>query len=93
MFSSTAVYPSESELGTRPRILVIDDETSSRCFLLSVLEESQYTVEAAENGKIAWDSLTERQQDQLPDLIICDWIMPDLTGIELCRRIKYSPDF
>jgi len=74
------------------RLLVVDDETSSREFLLHMLQESHYRVTTAFNGRAAWDWLTRCATHELPNLILCDWIMPDLSGIELCRRIKANPE-
>ncbi|MEN9245204.1 MAG: diguanylate cyclase [Thermostichales cyanobacterium SRBZ-1_bins_19] len=74
------------------RILVVDDDASSREFLVQMLRESQYQVVSALNGRAAWEMLSRCPVNELPDLILCDWIMPDISGIELCRRIKANPE-
>jgi two-component system response regulator PilR (NtrC family) len=71
------------------RILVVDDERSMRELLELVLSREGYTVETAENGRVAFERLQERPFD----LVISDIQMPDMTGIELLERLKSeSPD-
>ncbi|ABG50319.1 response regulator receiver modulated serine phosphatase [Trichodesmium erythraeum IMS101] len=70
------------------KILVIDDDTTVQELLRRVLGKQGYTVTVASNGEEGF------KQAQLlqPALIICDWIMPRLTGIEVCRKVKASSD-
>jgi len=70
----------------RPTILVIEDEEAQRLILQHNLEEAGYEVICAEDGEIGWELIT----DYLPDLIVLDWMMPKLSGLELCRRVKSS---
>lgn len=70
----------------RPTILVIEDEEAQRLILQHNLEEAGYEVICAEDGEIGWELIT----DYRPDLIVLDWMMPKLSGLELCRRIKSS---
>ena len=70
----------------RPTILVIEDEEAQRLILQHNLEEAGYEVICAENGEIGWELI----EDYRPDLIVLDWMMPKLSGIELCRQIKSS---
>lgn len=67
------------------RILVADDEPISRQVLTSMLEKLGYEVEAVHDGLAAWQRL---QQPDAPRLVILDWIMPGLEGIEVCRRVR-----
>ena len=67
------------------RILVADDEPISRQVLTSMLEKLGYEVEAVNDGLAAWQRL---QQPDAPRLVILDWIMPGLEGIEVCRRVR-----
>jgi two-component system response regulator PilR (NtrC family) len=74
---------------SRHRILVVDDERSMRELLELVLAREGYTVETAENGRVAFERLQQRSFD----LVISDVQMPDMTGIELLERLKAeSPD-
>ncbi|NJK37750.1 MAG: SpoIIE family protein phosphatase [Oscillatoriales cyanobacterium RM1_1_9] len=70
------------------KILVIDDDTVIRELLRRTLKKQGYEVSVASNGEEGI-----RQAEELhPALIICDWIMPRLTGIEVCRHIKANPE-
>ena len=69
--------------GEKPTILLIDDNTE----LLFVMKEtfsSRYMVLTAVDGKSAWDKLTNNEVD----VVICDVILPDSNGWEICKRIK-----
>jgi len=67
-------------------ILVVEDEQSIRYLLKDLLCE-YYTVYEAENGRTALELL----KNITPDLIICDVMMPDMNGLELCKIIKTTP--
>jgi len=66
------------------RVLVVDDEPDIRDILKIVLEADGFEVEEASNGKEALTKIQHRP----PDLIITDYVMPDMDGEELCRQIK-----
>ncbi len=66
------------------RILVADDDRSTRETLHKILVESGYDVQSTENGQQAWDVYCVRRAS----LVITDWEMPLLNGIELCSRIR-----
>lgn len=67
-----------------PRILVVDDEPQMRRLLEATLKARDYTVLLAADGKTALDlAATER-----PELIVLDLGLPDLDGLEVCRRIR-----
>ena len=65
-------------------ILVAEDDPIFRRLLQSRLESWGYRVTTVEDGAQAWELL---RQPTAPDLIILDWLMPGVDGIELCRRI------
>ena len=67
------------------RVLIADDDAISRKILRSWLENWGYQVTVAENGAIAWNIL---QREHPPELLILDWVMPEIDGMELCRRIR-----
>lgn len=69
--------------GTKPRILVVDDNDDIRELIIDTLGEKYEFVEA-ENGKIAF----EKALEFLPSLIISDVMMPEVNGIEFCRNVK-----
>jgi CheY-like chemotaxis protein len=70
--------------GSKPQILVVDDETSIRESLGLLLVASGYDVAEAENGVIALSLLSRR----VPDLIVTDLNMPQMSGIELISHIR-----
>ena len=70
------------------QILVIDDDPAVQILLTRMLERQGYAVIVASNGE---DGITQALACH-PALIICDWIMPGLNGLEVCQRIKADPN-
>ncbi|OCR02883.1 regulator [Oscillatoriales cyanobacterium USR001] len=70
------------------QILVIDDDTAVQELLRRTLKKEGYEVTVASNGE---EGIAQAKH-LCPALIICDWIMPRLTGIEVCRQVKANPD-
>ena len=68
------------------KVLIIDDSPVSRKLVELPLAQKQYKLIFAQTGLEAMKLFEEHQ----PDLVILDWVMPDLTGEELCRRIRSS---
>lgn len=66
------------------KILIAEDDMTSRLVLGATLKKMGHQVTAASNGREAWDALN---QEHFP-LLISDWMMPDMDGLELCRRIR-----
>ena len=66
------------------RILVVDDETSIVDAVATALRYEGYDVEEAYTGRDAIDSVVRRE----PDLIVLDWMLPDIDGMEVLRRLK-----
>lgn len=69
------------------QILIIDDDRTVQLMLTRMLELQGYEVITASDGE---EGMAQAQQFR-PALIICDWIMPRLNGLEVCRRIKADP--
>lgn len=67
-----------------PRILIVEDEESLTTLLRYNLEAAGYAVEIVPRGDEAELSLAESP----PDLVLLDWMLPGVSGIELCRRIR-----
>lgn len=65
-----------------PFILIVEDEADLAVMLRYNLEAEGYRVASAESG----DEASLQLQEELPDLILLDWMLPGLSGIELCRR-------
>ncbi|MCX7594799.1 MAG: SpoIIE family protein phosphatase [Fischerella sp.] len=70
------------------QILVIDDDPAVRILLKRMLERQGYKVVVASNGEEGILQAFTRH----PALIICDWIMPGMNGLEVCQRIKADPN-
>ena len=67
------------------RVLVVEDDPMFRKILRSWLESWGYQVTVAEDGAEAWEML---QEIRAPHLLILDWIMPKMNGIDLCRLVR-----
>jgi two-component system phosphate regulon response regulator PhoB len=65
-------------------ILVIEDEQSIRAMIRLALESADYIVKEAEDTKQAQRLIA----DQLPDLILLDWMLPAMSGVEFTKRLK-----
>jgi len=70
------------------KILIVEDDSTSRLILRSVLNKCGYDVVEAVDGEGAWEVL--RGADA-PRLVIADWIMPGMDGLELVRRVRSMP--
>lgn len=69
-------------------ILVIDDDPTIRLVLTKALQKQGYNVTVAKNGQEG----IEQAQQLRPALIICDWMMPQMDGLEVCRWVKKNPE-
>jgi two-component system, OmpR family, phosphate regulon response regulator PhoB len=73
-----------SRLLSAPRILVVEDETAVALLISYNLEAEGYLVDSVARGEDAELRLAET----LPDLVILDWMLPGVSGIEICRRLR-----
>lgn len=69
-------------------ILLVEDELALVELLRYNLEAAGYTVRIAMSGSHANEALTEEKFD----LVVLDWMLPEVSGIELCRRIRQRPE-
>jgi two-component system phosphate regulon response regulator PhoB len=70
------------------RILIVEDEEPLSLLLRYNLEAEGYDVDASARGDEAEVALRERT----PDLVLLDWMLPGLSGLELCRRLRNRPE-
>ena len=70
-----------------PRILIVEDEQPLTMLLRYNLEAEGYEVDAVARG----DEAEVKLQEVVPDLVVLDWMLPGLSGIELCRRLRARP--
>lgn len=75
-------------MATAPHILVVEDEEPLSLLLRYNLEAEGFVVETAMRGDDAELILKEH----VPDLVLLDWMLPGLSGIELCRRLRQRPE-
>jgi two-component system phosphate regulon response regulator PhoB len=71
----------------KPLVLVVDDEAPLLTMLRYNLEKQGYRVNEATDGQEALTSIAEEK----PDIVLLDWMLPTMSGIEVCRRIRRDP--
>ena len=69
------------------KILIAEDDPVSRRLLQATLNKWGYQVTVTANGKEAWQAL---QTPEAPSLLILDWLMPEMDGVEICREARRS---
>lgn len=72
----------------QPTVLLVEDEPAQREVLAYNLEAEGFDVQRATNGEEALMLVSENP----PDLILLDWMMPHVSGLEVCRRLKMRPE-
>ena len=70
------------------KVLIVEDELVNQLILRQSLEQQGYEVEVASNGEAGLATAETFQ----PSLIICDWVMPQMSGVDVCRQIKANPN-
>ena len=71
----------------KPTILIVEDEAPLLTLLRYNLEKQGFRVEEATDGQEALLRVAENK----PDLVLLDWMLPTLSGIEVCRQIRRRP--
>jgi DNA-binding response OmpR family regulator len=72
------------------RVLIADDDPPTRVLLRAAISQWGYHVIEARDGEEAWNML---QEADAPRVIILDWLMPKIDGVDLCRRIKKDLEY
>ena len=73
---------------TKPLVMVVEDDAAIATMLRYNLEKHGYRVEEAVDGQEAILRIAETQ----PDLVLLDWMLPVMSGIEVCRQIRRRPE-
>lgn len=72
---------------TKPRVLIVEDEAPLVTMLRYNLEKAGFEVAEAADGEEAMLQIAERQ----PDIVLLDWMLPHISGLEVCRQIRRAP--
>lgn len=76
-------------LETPAKILVVDDNPAMAAVISFNLRRSGFDIKTARNGREAW----EMAREEAYDLIVTDHQMPEMTGVELCERLREQPQY
>jgi two-component system, OmpR family, phosphate regulon response regulator PhoB len=68
----------------KPRVMIVEDEQALNLLLRYNLESEGFDVDIVERG----DEAETRIRESVPDLVILDWMLPGVSGIEICRRLR-----
>jgi two-component system phosphate regulon response regulator PhoB len=68
----------------KPRVMIVEDEQALNHLLRYNLESEGFDVDIVERG----DDAETRIRENIPDLVILDWMLPGVSGIEICRRLR-----
>jgi two-component system phosphate regulon response regulator PhoB len=71
-----------------PRVMIVEDEEPLTMLLRYNLEAEGYHVDSVDRG----DEAELRLSEAAPDLVLLDWMLPGVSGIELCRRLRARPE-
>lgn len=70
------------------KIIIIDDDRVTLRLLEGILTRSEFSVLSARDGESGFE-LARREK---PDIVICDFLLPKMDGLEVCKRIKEDPE-
>ncbi|WP_456304387.1 phosphate regulon transcriptional regulator PhoB [Acidisoma cellulosilyticum] len=79
--------PDSVSLSNKPLVLIVEDEAALMTMLRYNLEKQGFRVEEAGDGEEALTRIAEVK----PDMVLLDWMLPHLSGIEVCRQIRRRP--
>ncbi|MBW2028127.1 MAG: response regulator transcription factor [Deltaproteobacteria bacterium] len=71
------------------KVLIAEDDATTRGMLESMLAKWGYEVQTTQDGDDAWRILRAQEK---PQLVLLDWLMPGIDGVEICKRLKTSPE-
>ena len=73
-------------MSNRFKVHIVEDDKTTRRLLENVTSMLGYEVKAYEDGKQAWDAF----EIERPQIVISDWMLPEMDGLELCRKLRES---
>jgi len=74
-----------------PRAMVIDDSRAIRLILSRTLQKLGFSVQDASNGRQAFELLKRLPDANLPGVILVDWNMPEMNGLEFVKLVRSQP--
>ena len=75
-------------MNSEPVVLVVEDDAAQREVLAYNIKAEGFNVETAETG----DEALLKVRESAPDLVVLDWMLPNVSGIEICRQLKMGAD-
>jgi sigma-B regulation protein RsbU (phosphoserine phosphatase) len=87
------VIPAPLVRRAKTRILVAEDDPVTRKILAATLERLGWEVTTASDGSEAWTALEKLGGKDAPEIVLLDWMMPGMDGIEICRKLRSTPGF
>jgi len=75
-------------MASQPLVLVVEDDLAQREILAYNVRAEGFLVETAETG----DEALLKVREEAPDLVVLDWMLPNVSGIEICRQLKVNPE-
>ena len=81
------MVPDSVATANKPLVLIVEDETALMTMLRYNLEKQGFRVEEAGDGEEALTRINELK----PDMVLLDWMLPHLSGIEVCRQLRRRP--
>jgi sigma-B regulation protein RsbU (phosphoserine phosphatase) len=87
------VIPESPSRRPKMKILVAEDDAVTRKVLAATIERLGWEVITASDGTAAWAALETLGGKNAPELVLLDWMMPGMDGIEICRKLRSTPGF
>jgi DNA-binding response OmpR family regulator len=75
------------------RILIVEDDSVTRRLLEATLGNLGWDVTSAADGISAWRTLQAVEGKNEPQLVLLDWMIPGMDGVEICRKLRATPGF
>lgn len=75
-------------MSSQPLVLIVEDDPAQREVLAYNVRAEGYLIDTAETG----DEALLKVREEVPDLIVLDWMLPNVSGIEICRQLKVNSE-